>query len=138
MNQPKVILENLRVRKVWGDNDPKYKSVLKVRNENRKLYPSCARCGKIHKGVCLWGKNVCYRCGKPGHHLRDCRVKGENLQVLGAPKGQVDPNAKERPLFPPCAKCGRSHKGECMAGKEGCYKCGDMGHEQRNCPVTIR
>ena len=95
LKQQKVTLENSRVREVWGGNDPKYKRVLKVRNEKKKLYHSCAKCGKNHKGECLLGSNFCYWCGKPGHKLRDCRVKGENLQVLGAPKGQVAPNAKD-------------------------------------------
>ena len=45
---------------------------------------------------------------------------------------------KERLLFPPCDKCGKSHKGECRAGKDGCYKCGDMGHKHWSCPVANR
>src|SRR5688572_24835050 len=61
LNRQKLVLENARVkevqgerkRKVWGDNDPKYKRMLKVRNEKRKLYPLCAKCGKNHKGYCL-------------------------------------------------------------------------------------
>src|SRR5688572_27843557 len=68
LNRQKVTLEN--PREVWSGNDPKYKRMLKVRNEKRKLCPSCARCGKNHKGVCLWGSNVCYRCGKLGHKVR--------------------------------------------------------------------
>ena len=136
LNRQKVTLENLRAREVWGNNDPKYERMLKVRNEMRKLYPSCARCGRKHKGVCLWGKNVCYRCGKPGHYLSNCRVKGENLQ--GAPKRQVAFKTKERLRFPPCANCGKSHQGECRSGKEGCYKCGDMGHNHWSCPVANR
>ena len=66
----------------------------KERVPNAQLFPPCAKCGKNHKGECLWGKNVCYRCGKPSHHSRDCRVKDPNLQVQGAPKGQVAPNAQ--------------------------------------------
>ena len=126
LSQQKVTLEN--PREVRGDNDPKYERMLKVRNDKRKLYPPCARCGKNHKNVCLWGKNACYRCGKTVHKLRDCRVKGENLQ--GAPK--------KRLLVSPCLNCGKSHQGECMAGKEGSYKCGDMGHEQRDYLVSTR
>ena len=118
-HQQKVTLENLRAREVGSNNDPKYERMLKVRNEMRKLYPSCARCERKHKGVCLWGKNVCYQCGKVGHKLNDCRVKYKNFQ--GVPK--------KRLLIPPCTSCGKPHQGECRTGKEGCYKCGDMGHK---------
>ena len=34
-------------------------------------YPPCPKCGRDHKGECLMGKDVCYRCGKPGHHSKD-------------------------------------------------------------------
>ena len=138
---------------MWGDDDPKYKRVLKVRNEKSKLQSSCSRCGKKHKGECLLGRGVCFRYWKSGNHILDCRVKNPNPQVQGVPKGQVAHNIKdslslattsmikskkERLLFPPCAKCGRTHKGECMVGKKGCYKCGNMEHEQKNCPVATR
>ena len=53
----------------------------------------CAKYGKSHKGECLFGTNTCYRCGKEGHKLRDCRVKGENLPNRGAPREQAAPNA---------------------------------------------
>ena len=53
LRQQKVTLEN--PREVWGDNDPKYGRMLKVRNDKWKLYPSCVRCGKNHKGECLLG-----------------------------------------------------------------------------------
>ena len=66
----------------------------KQKVDNNQGVPSCAKCGKNHKSECLLGSNVCYRCGKPGHQIRDCRVKDENLQVQGAPKGQVAPNAQ--------------------------------------------
>ena len=71
LNRQKVTLENSREREVWRGNDPKYERRLKVRNEKRKLCFSCARCGKNHKGVCLWGLNVCYRCGDKGHTLQE-------------------------------------------------------------------
>ena len=47
---------------------------MKVRNEKRKLYSSCAKCGKNHKGVCLWDLNGCYRCGDKGHKIKNCPV----------------------------------------------------------------
>ncbi|XP_049399874.1 uncharacterized protein LOC125863954 [Solanum stenotomum] len=32
--------------------------------------PTCAKCGKKHKGKCLAGISVCYGCGKSGHQLK--------------------------------------------------------------------
>ncbi|XP_055800330.1 uncharacterized protein LOC129869717 [Solanum dulcamara] len=43
---------------------------------------------------------------------------------------------KEKRLFPFCDRCSRTHQGECMVGKEGCYKCGGMGHKMRDCQVA--
>ncbi|XP_055801879.1 uncharacterized protein LOC129871037 [Solanum dulcamara] len=45
------------------------------------------------------------------------------------------PNKEKRP-FPLCDSCGRTHQGEYVAGKEGCYKCGGMGHKMRDCQVA--
>nr|AXI69408.1 Reverse Transcriptase [Olea europaea subsp. europaea] len=44
-------------------------------NANKSIVPviePCPKCGKTHRGVCLQGKNVCFRCGKPGHIFKDC------------------------------------------------------------------
>ena len=34
------------------------------------------------------------------------------------------------PTFP---KCGKNHPGERIAGKEGCFGCGQSGHRLRDC-----
>ncbi|XP_012850982.1 PREDICTED: uncharacterized protein LOC105970696 [Erythranthe guttata] len=34
--------------------------------------PICPKCRKPHFGHCVQGTNNCYRCGKPGHLIRDC------------------------------------------------------------------
>ncbi|RYR00760.1 hypothetical protein Ahy_B07g088878 [Arachis hypogaea] len=32
----------------------------------------CTSCGKQHRGRCLTGQNVCFRCFQPGHIGREC------------------------------------------------------------------
>ncbi|XP_022851014.1 uncharacterized protein LOC111372831 [Olea europaea var. sylvestris] len=32
----------------------------------------CPKCNKLYKGECLLGKNMCFRCGKPGHIALNC------------------------------------------------------------------
>ncbi|XP_028107809.1 uncharacterized protein LOC114306725 [Camellia sinensis] len=34
--------------------------------------PTCADCGKRHRGVCQSASGACYRCGKVGHMMKDC------------------------------------------------------------------
>ena len=35
--------------------------------------------------------------------------------------------------YPTCPKCGKNHSGECLAGKEGCFGCGQSCHMLRDC-----
>ena len=45
---------------------------------------------------------------------------------------------EKRKFYSSCHKCGKNYKGECLMGMNVCYKCGDMGHKQRDCPVDKR
>ena len=35
---------------------------------------------------------------------------------------------------PTCAQCGKRHEGECRLGTAGCFTCGEVGHQARQCP----
>ncbi|KAA0032839.1 gag protease polyprotein [Cucumis melo var. makuwa] len=34
--------------------------------------PACGRCGRVHRGRCLIGSGVCFRCKQPGHNADVC------------------------------------------------------------------
>ncbi|XP_022845338.1 uncharacterized protein LOC111368340 [Olea europaea var. sylvestris] len=67
---------------------------------------SCPKCNKFHRGECFFGKNMCFRCGKPGHIALHCteppRKKDDDQDknpkrkarvfALNEHEGQQDPN----------------------------------------------
>ena len=54
--------------------------------------PPCNKCRKFHGSKpCLFGQNVCYRCGKPRHYAKDCNTRKplNNLMLRPQTKGRV-------------------------------------------------
>ncbi|PHT60107.1 hypothetical protein CQW23_02470 [Capsicum baccatum] len=46
----------------------------------------CQKYGRHYQGKCRAGSNMCFRCGKPGHQIRECRVvsqKGKDARQQG-------------------------------------------------------
>ena len=41
---------------------------------------ACAKCGRIHSGLCPDGFTGCFNCGKNNHFMRECPM---NKQVIG-------------------------------------------------------
>ncbi|KAL7261186.1 hypothetical protein ACSBR1_006764 [Camellia fascicularis] len=42
----------------------------------------CPDCGKRHRGVCHRASGACFRCGQPGHMMRDCPLRSETTSRL--------------------------------------------------------
>lgn len=49
--------------------------------------------------------------------------KGKQVQTYGSPK------------IGGCPKCGKSHRGECLAGRDVCFICKQPGHSSYTCPT---
>ena len=52
-------------------------------------------------------------------------------------KGPMFPTDNVAPNFPACNKCGRTHKGECLAGSNACFKCGKPAIMLENVEVEV-
>ncbi|TMX05733.1 hypothetical protein EJD97_002516 [Solanum chilense] len=73
-----------------GRYDRNSKSRVKRKNDvdTPQERPHCRKCGKLHGGECMMGKNACCSCGKPGYMVKDCLNKRSQEQG----KDRVQPN----------------------------------------------
>ncbi|WMV59208.1 hypothetical protein MTR67_052593 [Solanum verrucosum] len=55
-----------------------------------------------------------------------------NKYRLSNPKPQGG-NSCNRSSTPACTRCGKKHGSKCLAGTDGCFKCGKSGHKMRDC-----
>jgi hypothetical protein len=113
-------------------------------NKEGRPFPPCERCGKTHQGECMAGKKGCYKCGDIGHKMRDCPVasrKGRDSKRARCESGtsQSKPGGGFRAsTISKCSKCGKNHRGECLAGLNACFRCGKSGHHARECRSSTR
>ncbi|CAA0819561.1 Unknown protein, partial [Striga hermonthica] len=42
--------------------------------------PQCLTCGRLHRGECRFGQDVCYYCHEPGHFANRCPKKAQQPQ----------------------------------------------------------
>ena len=88
-----------------------------------KTSPRCPKSGKTHKGECMMGTDVCYKCCKAGHFARDCRGREVLPQGQAAPRGQVAPNAQGGQGQ---AKGGQASKNNRFYALHGCQEYEDV------------
>ncbi|XP_052171492.1 uncharacterized protein LOC127787471 [Diospyros lotus] len=71
--------------------------------------PQCRQCGQRHQGQCRdVRRDVCYRCGQPGHLKRDC-PQGPRLATPASP---ATPATGQDVI---------------------CFRCGQRGHRSNVC-----
>ncbi|KAA3459053.1 DNA/RNA polymerases superfamily protein [Gossypium australe] len=73
-----------------------------------------------------WNKRSSGSSGFSGNQQKRVRYSGPNQAAR--------PAAANTQWPPRCARCGKSHTGECWIGNKGCFECGSMGHRVRDCP----
>ncbi|XP_049414695.1 uncharacterized protein LOC125877447 [Solanum stenotomum] len=79
--------------------------------------------------------------GSDGHGRSKNRQKFFGQGYSNAPKYKEEMVSTPRSqgkvsesLWPTYSRCGKRHEGRCLAGKDGCYGCGESGHMKKDCP----
>ncbi|CAA0815781.1 Unknown protein, partial [Striga hermonthica] len=60
----------------------------------------CATCQRVHRGECLAGQDICYRCRRPGHRIADCPDRPQPQQGQ-RPPAQRQPAPRQPVQHPP-------------------------------------
>ena len=61
--------------------------------------PRCSRCGKSHPGECCWATGACFSCGRQGHTMSECHLRG-SAGGMAQPTGSVAGSSSSMAMRP--------------------------------------
>ena len=93
-------------KRKWNSASNTNNTMVTKQGEPKKKSEVCRNCGKNHSGVCLKGKNACYRCGQEGHIAPNCPTPRKSQgcfacgaadhQIKNCPKKGIDAGSRNR------------------------------------------
>ncbi|KAL2532330.1 Pepsin-retropepsin like protein [Abeliophyllum distichum] len=120
----------------WWESDSRTRTTEQQRNLTwnqfkEALMEALRRAQAISTGLALEGKIL------PSSEVSKKREWNELYAGNGNGKNKKANNgsgsSKPNEVIPPCPKCSRTHRGECLYRKNVCYRCGKLGHIVQNC-----
>ncbi|KAL7234555.1 hypothetical protein ACSBR1_018043 [Camellia fascicularis] len=69
-------------------------------NQGGNVIPTCAKCGKRHRGVCRRLSRACFKCGKVGHLAKNCShtYQGNDRSITGSFSSDPAPKPIAKPV----------------------------------------
>ena len=116
---------------------------LRNEREAQNVQVNCFRCGKEGHRVseCRWATGACFGCGRMGHLVSQCKDQRAECFICKQTGhfARNCPQNRGRGVGGQCGNCGQSGHFARMCKKDvsSCAKCGNMGHLTSFCRVRV-